>query len=141
MNWKLIFQLSLFGLAMGIATVFVIPSNIEPLCWLAIFLVCAYVIAKAQTKGHFLHGLLVSMVNSVWVTGTHILLFNQYVARHAQEMQMMKSMPLPDSPRTMMALMGPLIGVISGVILGLFALVAGKLVKPAMPASRAAGAA
>jgi hypothetical protein len=30
MNWKLIIQLSMFGLAMGIATVFVIPSNIEP---------------------------------------------------------------------------------------------------------------
>lgn len=26
MNWTLIFRLSLFGLAMGIATVFVIPS-------------------------------------------------------------------------------------------------------------------
>jgi uncharacterized membrane protein len=33
MNWKLIFLLSLFGLAMAIATVFVIPSNIEPLFW------------------------------------------------------------------------------------------------------------
>jgi hypothetical protein len=46
MNWKLIFQLSLFGLAMGIATVFVIPSNIEPAFWLVIFLICAYLIAK-----------------------------------------------------------------------------------------------
>ena len=58
MNWKLIFQLSLFGLAMGIATVFVIPSKIEPAFWLAIFLICAYVIAKRCAAGHFLHGLL-----------------------------------------------------------------------------------
>lgn len=141
MNWKLIFELSLFGLAMGVATVFVIPSNIEPLFWLAIFLVCAFVIARAQAKGHFLHGLFVSLVNSVWITGTHILLFNQYVARHAQEMEMMKSMPLADSPRTMMALMGPLIGVISGVILGLFAFVAGKLVKPNLARRHAASGA
>jgi hypothetical protein len=41
MNWKLIITLSLFGLAMGIATVFVVPSTVEPLCWLAIFVVCA----------------------------------------------------------------------------------------------------
>ena len=62
MNWKLILQLSLFGLAMGLATVFLIPSK-------------------------------------------------------------------PDSPRLMMAMMGPVIGVVSGLVLGLFAFVAGKLVK------------
>jgi hypothetical protein len=34
MNWRLTFQLSLFGLAMGIGTVIIIPSNVEPLFWL-----------------------------------------------------------------------------------------------------------
>jgi hypothetical protein len=34
-------------------------------------------------------------------------------------------------PRAMMALVGPVIGVISGVILGLFAWIAGKLVRKA----------
>ncbi len=46
MNWNLIFKLSLFGLAMGIATVYWIPSNIEPYFWLVIFIICAYAIAK-----------------------------------------------------------------------------------------------
>ena len=40
MNWKLIFLLSLFGLAMGIATVYVIPSRLEPMFWLAISILC-----------------------------------------------------------------------------------------------------
>ncbi len=40
MNGKLILQLSMFGLAMGLATVFFIPSSIEPAFWLAIFVVC-----------------------------------------------------------------------------------------------------
>ena len=35
-DWKLISRLSLFGLAMAIATVFAIPSNIEPAFWLVI---------------------------------------------------------------------------------------------------------
>ena len=65
MNWKLITQLSMFGLGMGIATVFV-----------------------------------------------------------------------PDSPRLMMALIGPVIGVVSGLVLELFAIVASKLVT-----SRTRGAA
>src|SRR5256885_3431258 len=130
MDWKLVFGLSLFGLAMGIATVFVIPSHIEPIFWLLIFLICAFLIARRRSSGHFLHGLLVGIVNSVWVTGAHILLFNFYIANHPKEAAMMRSMPLPGSPRLMMAITGPIIGLISGCILGLFAFVAGKLVKP-----------
>ena len=61
MDWKLIFQLSLFGLAMGIATVFVIPPNVEPAFWLVIFLICAYVIAKRRPAGSFVHGLLLGL--------------------------------------------------------------------------------
>jgi hypothetical protein len=48
MDWKLILQLSLFGLAMAIATVFVIPPTVEPAFRLVIFLICAYAIAKAH---------------------------------------------------------------------------------------------
>jgi hypothetical protein len=129
MNWKLVFQLSLFGLAMGIATVFVIPSNVEPLCWLVIFIVCAYIIAARCSRLHFAHGLMVGIVNSIWITASHVLLFESYIARHPQEASMMKSMPLPDSPRVMMMLTGPVIGVISGIVLGLFALIASWLVR------------
>jgi hypothetical protein len=42
---------------------------------------------------------------------------------------MMASMSLPDSPRLMMALTGPVIGVVSGLVLGLFAVVASTLVR------------
>lgn len=128
MNWTLILKLSLFGLAMSIATVFVIPSTIEPAFWLAIFLICAYVIARQSPGLHFLHGLAIGLVNSVWMTSGHVLLFSQYVARHPQEAAMMASMPLPTHPRLMMVITGPIVGVISGVLLGLFALIFGKFV-------------
>ena len=133
MNWKLILQLSIFAFAMGIATVFVLPSNVEPVFWLAIFLVCAYFLARRCPNRHFIHGVVLGLVNSVWVTASHILLFSQYIANHGAEAEMMKSMPLPDSPRLMMALVGPVIGLVSGVIIGLFSLLAKKLVKPAIP--------
>lgn len=131
MDWKLIFLLSGFGLVMGVATVFVIPPDKEPLYWLVIFLVCAYLIARAAPSQHFLHGLAVSMVNSVWITAAHMLLFHQYAASHPQETAMMKSMPGAESPRMLMMIFGPIFGSIFGVVLGLFAFVAGKLVKPA----------
>jgi hypothetical protein len=129
MDWKLIFLLSGFGLAMAVATVFVIPSNIEPAFWLVIFLVCAYLIARRRADRLFLHGLCVSLVNSVWIIAAHILLFDRYMASHPQEAAMMTTMPGP--PKLMMVLFGPIVGFISGLVLGLFAWVAGKIVKPA----------
>jgi hypothetical protein len=129
MNWKLIFQLSLFGLAMAISTVFWIPSNIEPFFWLAIFIICAYVIARNCQGKFFLHGLFVSLVNSIWITGMHILLFKSYVENHPKEMEMMTTMFLPTHPRIQMAVTGPVIGLISGLVLGLFAFIASKIWK------------
>jgi uncharacterized membrane protein len=129
MNWKLIFQLSLFGLAMAIATVFWIPSNIEPVFWLAIFILCAYFIAKNCADKFFLHGFLVSLFNCVWITAAHIIFFETYIANHPKEASMMASMPMPTHPRLMMLVTGPIVGAIFGLILGLFAFIASKIVK------------
>jgi hypothetical protein len=127
MNWKLVFSLSLFGLAMGIATVFVIPANIEPVFWLVIFVACAVLIAKGTATKHFLHGLCVSLVNSVWITAAHLAFFDAYVASHPPEAAMSASM---SSPRLMMLVMGPVVGLLSGLVLGLFAYVASRFIKP-----------
>jgi len=129
MKWKLIFNLSLFGLAMALATVYFIPSNIEPYCWLIIFIICAWQIAKKCNSRYFLHGFLVSLFNSVWITTAHILLFDKYIANHPSELEMLKKMPMPDSPGLMMLMTGPLIGIISGLVLGLFAFIASKIMK------------
>ena len=135
MNWKLILYLSLFGLVMGIATVYWIPSNVEPFVWLVIFVISAILIARNCRRLPFVHGLLVSVANSVWITAAHVLLFDQYLANHPQEASMMQSMARPDLAREMMAVMGPVIGGISGVVLGIFSLIAFKLVARNRPAS------
>jgi hypothetical protein len=64
------------------------------------------------------------------VTTAHIIFFSQYIANHPKEAATMSSMPVPVSLRPMMACVGPIIGIISGAIIGLLAFVAGKLVKP-----------
>jgi hypothetical protein len=131
LDWRLILLLSLFGLAMAFATVWVIPSKFEPLFWLAIFAACADRIARYAPGRLFLHGLLVSVVNSVWITSVHMLFAGAYLANHAEEAGMLEHGPLPGSPRLMMALTGPLIGIVSGIVLGLLATLASKFVKPA----------
>src|SRR5204863_99938 len=76
----------------------------------------------------FLHGLGVGVMNSVWITAAHIIFYDTYLAGHAQEAQMMAGSPLPG--RLMMLVTGPIIGVISGCVLGLFALIASRFIKP-----------
>lgn len=134
MNWKLIFQLSLFGLAMAISTVYWIPSNLEPVFWIIIFVICAYLIARNCTRNFFLHGFLVSIVNSIWITAFHVLLYKTYIEGHSKEAEMLSTMPMPKHPRMMMAFTGPVVGIISGLVLGLFAFVASKIWKPRVAA-------
>jgi len=115
---------------MGIATVYVIPTKSEWIFWLAIFLICAYIIAKNAPGNYFLHGFLVSIVNSIWITAVHVIMFSTYVANHPDVVEMNKKMPmLAEHPKRLMAIMGPIIGVISGLVLGLFAFLASKMVK------------
>jgi uncharacterized membrane protein len=129
MNRKLIFQLSLFGLAMAFATVSWIPSNREPAFWGVIFIVCAYFIAKNCSGKYFLNGFLVSLVNSVWITSAHIVFYSTYIAHHPEQAAMISKGPIPDLPRLMMLVTGPIIGAISGLVLGLFSFIASKIIK------------
>jgi hypothetical protein len=129
MNWKLIFQLSLFGLVMAFATISLVPSAIEPIFWIVILLICAYILATRLTGKYFIHGFLVCLGNCFWITSIHILFYTSYLTNHPEEANMMETMPMPDSPRLMMLMMGPVIGIVSGLVLGLFAFIASKIVK------------
>jgi hypothetical protein len=102
--------------------------------WLAIFAVCAVVIAKRQRARPFLHGVCIGLLNSAWITSAHVLLFDAYISHHPEEAAMMSNaaasgIPVPP-PRLMMMITGPVIGLVSGVVLGLFALVACRAIKP-----------
>lgn len=138
MNWKIIIQLSVFGLIMSVATVFLIPEMIEPAFWIAIFLFSAYVIAKACREKYFLHGLLVSLANCVWITAAHIIFYTTYIANHPSVAKMAEDHPIiPLHPRLAMLISGPVFGIASGLVLGLFAFIASKIVKKKAPAYRA----
>lgn len=131
MYWKIIIQLSAFGFIMALATVSLIPENIEPGFWIAIFLFCAYVIAKVAGGKYFLHGFLVSLANCVWITSAHIIFYTTYIANHPNVAKMAADYPfLPTHPRLAMLVTGPVFGIASGLVLGLFAFIASKMVKP-----------
>lgn len=129
MNWKLLFILSLFGLAMAFATVSLIPSKIEPTIWLLIFVTCAWFIAKNTNRAYFLHGFILSLINCIFVVGVHVICYHTYILNHHDMAQINAKMPLSTHPRLMMILLGPLFGIAFGVVQGLFSYIAGKLVK------------
>jgi hypothetical protein len=114
---------------MAFATVFFIPFNLEPAFWAVIFIICAYSIALKSPGKYFMTGFWVGIANCVWVTITHIILFQVYIANHPHEMLMLAKMPVPDSPRIMMLISGPVFGIISGLVLGLFAFIASKIMQ------------
>lgn len=131
MNWKIIFQLSIFGLIMAFGTVSLIPEGFEPLFWVVIFIFCAWVVAKVCYGKYFLHGFLISLVNCVWITAVHVIFRETYITHHPKAAAMGASMPpeLLVHPRFAMVLTGPVFGVMFGIILGLFCFIASKIVK------------
>jgi uncharacterized membrane protein len=129
MNWKLIFQLSLFGLVMAFATISLVPEKSEFVFWLVIFIICAYLIVKNCSGRYFLHGFLVSIVNSIWITGAHVFFHKTYLDNHPQMVSMSADMFLPHHPRLQMLILGPIYGAAFGIVLGVFAWVASKLIK------------
>jgi hypothetical protein len=130
MNWKLIFQLSVFGLIMAFGTISLIPQMIEPLFWVVIFIFCAYIIAKRVNGKYFWHGLFLGLANCVWITAAHFIFYSTYITHHQSVLKMSQQHPiLPTHPRIDMLIMAPFIGIAFGILLGLFALIASLLVK------------
>ena len=126
-NWKLIFQLSLFGLAMAFGTVSLIPSASEPYFWGVIFIICAFIIARKCDGSYFLNGFLVSMVNSIWITIIHVFFIHIYKASHPDIVALTRQYSIYGHPRVSMLLMGPLFGAVSGLVLGGLSFIVSRL--------------
>ena len=126
MNWKLIFLLSLFGLAMAVASLFGWTGRAEPLLWFVIFIIYAWLIARNCAGKYFLRGFLVSIVNSVWITAINFAFFSMYIKNNPQ---MLERVPPGMNPRVLTLIAGPVAGVIFGVVAGLFAFIAAKISK------------
>jgi hypothetical protein len=124
MKWKLIIQLSAFGLIMAFATVSLISEKMEPPFWFSVFIFSAYVIAKVAPGKYFLHGFVLSLFNCLWITLVHVYFYHKYAAHHPNTMTM-----YGNHPRSLMLAFGPAFGVMFGIIQGLLALVASKVVK------------
>jgi hypothetical protein len=131
MNLKIILQLSLFGLIMAFGTISLIPQKVEPVFWLVIFGCSALIIAKVCTGKYFLHGLILSLFNSIWITAVHVWFYSSYTAHHPDVAAMGTHMGpyFTTHPRMAMLAMLPVFGILFGIIQGIFAVIAAKIIS------------
>ena len=130
MNWKLIIALSLVSIVIAFTGVYgVTTMQSEPLIWLAIFIVYAVIIARFAPGNYFLHGFLVSVLNGLWIGAIHVLNFHTYMRSNPGMKKMYDHMPHIASPKITMVLMAPVFGAALGLIAGLFAFIASRIIK------------
>jgi hypothetical protein len=129
MKWKLIIWLSMFGLAMGFATVYFIPTGVEFFFWIFIFFISAHIITQEADTKLFLTGFTVGILNSIWITACHIILFDDYMLSHPEQEILLEETSSIIVPKLNMLFTGPIIGAITGSIIGLMSLGASKTIK------------
>jgi hypothetical protein len=133
-NWKLIFLLTLFGVAMGIAGVIGLRGRIEAIVWLIIFIIYAVIIVKQTPGRYFIQAFIVSVIDGVWIGIIHAIFVSTYLANHHVIAGAFRTLPLHSHRRIWMVILGPVVGAIIGVIAGLVAMAVGKLLKKKTPA-------
>jgi hypothetical protein len=134
MNKKLIFILSLLGLIMGFVTIYPVPAIGVRLFWLAVVIVFPFFIARYCSRKYFLNGLLLGLLNAAWITAAHMLFFNTYIANHQHDAELLSNIAvlfkIPTGSIMIVVLArGIIVGLVSGLILGLFALIASMIMK------------
>jgi len=129
MHTKLLFQLSCFGIFMGIGSVFFLPTQSEPFIWLLIFMVCAYFIGKKCREELFLHGMMIGLLQGIVQTLFHILFYHTYSTSHLDETALINQFGMSESPRSMMIILGLIFGMVGGIIIGIFSLVSKRLLQ------------
>jgi hypothetical protein len=137
-NWKLILQLSMFGVAMGLGVVFFLTPMTSGVLWVIIVMLSAYAIARRCPRLRFLNGLMVGLFDRLLTTAVHILFFHSYIVRHPDEMALLQQLTPRMSPRHLIELMSSVWGLGLGIVIGLAAMLVGVFVKPAAPIDAAA---
>lgn len=130
MDFAVMALLSFLGLAMGVATLAgLVPRGFELPLWLMIAVVAAIWIARRVERRVFLNGLLAGILAGLASPLVQVLFFDTYLRNNPDAVEAFQTLPAGLSPRTVVAVMGPVVALIYGLCLGLFAWVAGKALR------------
>jgi hypothetical protein len=129
MNWRLIFLLSLLGLAMSLASVSLIPEKYDMMSIGVLLLINAFVLARYLNGRYFVSGIMVSLFNAVYITAVHVIFYDTYIANHPAMVKMGDEGMMHSHSQMSMVMMGPIIGIGIGLVQGFLAWLASKIMK------------
>lgn len=129
MNWKLILNCSPLAVLMGIASLFGFTRGIEWVLWLIIAIVVAFLVAR-RTPSHLLPtglmiGLTMGIINAIIQTA----FFSAYLESNPDAAEQFAQAPGGLDGRIIVMVSGPFIGLLYGLVLGLFCFIAGRIVQ------------
>jgi hypothetical protein len=133
MNWRLVLQLSMFGVAMGLGIVFFLPSTVTTILWTLIVVLSGYAIAQRCVRLRFLNGLVVGLLDRLLSTVVQVLFFHAYAVRHPDNIALLQAFVPAMSVRRLLVISSPVLGLLYGVAIGLVALLIGVFLKPKAP--------
>ncbi len=117
MDWKLIIILSVIGLIMGLLSVKGFTQKLEPFLWLLFGIATSLVLSKNIDNKTFLHGLLIGLAWGIINGLTRSVFFDVYLANNPQFQQNFQKKTFIQ-PRYLGLVSGPIIGLITGLVLG-----------------------
>ena len=127
MNWRLITSLSLFGIVLGIASVFGFTSGREWLAWLCIGVYSAWRFANRSREELFLHGFYLGILTGCFSSVIQALFISTYLTNNPRMIEALNALPQGLHPAAVVLIMGPIIGTVSGVVFGGLTVIVGKL--------------
>lgn len=137
MNWILVGLLGSLGLVTALLSTHGYTRGIEPFLWLILGVFAALVVARVAGQRYFLHGLAIGLCWGALNGLTQAALFATYMANNPESARQFGDSGPPIPPRLMFLVMGPLIGLVTGVVLGGLCW-AGHRVVPAITTSNVA---
>ena len=126
MNLK-IWMLTLFGVLMGLASVFGYTQSNEWLYWLVIAVISGFVIAKVTDRQIFVKSVVVGLFMGIFTGVIQSVLFDKYLENNPQSLDGFKEIPLSFAPQFVVLFTGPFIGIVFGLFIGLIAIIIDKI--------------
>ena len=117
MNWTVILLLSTFGLIMGLLSLKGYTQKLEPFLWLLFGIITSLILSKNVDNNTFLHALIIGLFWGVLNGLTQSAFFDQYLANNENLQEGFKQSSLMQ-PRYFVLVTGPIIGLITGLVLG-----------------------
>jgi hypothetical protein len=129
MHWKAIIILSGFGVAMSSASIFGLIGGNEALFWLIGGMVSAIWLALRVPDKHFVHGLVVGILWGLITALIQVAFFQTYLANNPERAKQMQQVPASLNPRVFILMLAPIIGVVTGLILGALSWIVAKVIR------------